>query len=78
VGKLHQIGNATLRVYASDHLPPHFHIVSPDYEVLVAIETGAPLRGLVGDRNGRAILGWAAANRNLIASIPAFRLSEKE
>jgi hypothetical protein len=29
------IRNITIRVYANDHLPPHFHIVAPDFEALV-------------------------------------------
>lgn len=28
MGKLVQIGNIIIRVYANDHLPPHFHIVT--------------------------------------------------
>lgn len=44
MGKLHQIGNISIRVYANDHLPPHFHAVTPDREALIAIKTLAVLQ----------------------------------
>ena len=37
MGKLVQIGNIIIRVYANDHLPPHFHILTPDGDALVDI-----------------------------------------
>ncbi|WP_315743068.1 DUF4160 domain-containing protein [Bradyrhizobium sp. SZCCHNR1075] len=67
MGKLYQIGNAILRVYANDHLPPHFHIVSPDDQAIVEIETLNVLRGTLGS-NGQAALRWASEN---IATIKA-------
>lgn len=44
MGKLHQTGSVIVRVYPNDHLPPHFHIVSPDEEALIEIETLARSR----------------------------------
>jgi len=67
MGKLYQIGNAIVRVYANDHLPPHFHIVSPDDQALVEIETLKILKGTLGT-NGKAALMWASEN---IATIKA-------
>ncbi|MEH2471157.1 hypothetical protein V1281_007656 [Nitrobacteraceae bacterium AZCC 2161] len=61
MGKLHQIGNTIIRVYANEHLPPHFHIVSPDDQALVEIETLTVLVGILGN-NGKAALKWASAN----------------
>jgi hypothetical protein len=34
---LHRVGAASVRMYADDHRPPHFHIVAPDFQVLVRI-----------------------------------------
>jgi hypothetical protein len=50
-------------VYANDHLPPHFHIISPDGEALVEIETfdlyaGAIPRGA----SARKLMAWAREN----------------
>ena len=38
LAKVHTIGKTEIRVYANDHLPPHFHIVNPDFEALIVIE----------------------------------------
>ena len=34
---LHRFGAVSVRMYADDHRPPHFHIVAPDFQVLVRI-----------------------------------------
>ena len=68
MGKLHQIGSTIVRVYANNHLPPHFHVVALDAEALVEIGTLAVLRGTLPRANGRAVMAWAAAHRDLIAA----------
>lgn len=65
MGKLHTIGKTTIRVYANDHLPPHFHIVAPDFEALVEIATMAVLAGSL-PKAGRSALEWAADNKAAI------------
>lgn len=67
MGKLHTIGKITIRVYANDHLPPHFHIVAPDFEALVEIETMAVLAGSL-PKSGREALEWAAQNKSAIVA----------
>ena len=37
MGKLIVIGNIIIRIYSNDHLPPHFHIITPDADALVEI-----------------------------------------
>lgn len=68
MGKLHQIGNTAIRVYANDHLPPHVHIVGPDEEALIEIETLAVMRGAVSSRSGRIALAWAVRNKVMLAA----------
>jgi hypothetical protein len=63
MGKLHQIGKASIRVYANDHLPPHFHIIAPDYQALIEIETLAILAGSLDQKEA---LAWARDNIALI------------
>jgi len=29
---LQRFGSVSVRMYADDHLPPHFHIVAPDFQ----------------------------------------------
>jgi hypothetical protein len=68
MGKLHSIGNMTIRVYANDHLPPHFHAVSPDHEALIEIATLTILRGSLSAQGRKAVMTWAEANRNAITA----------
>ncbi len=65
MGKLHQIGKTIITVYANDHLPPHFHAISPDFEALIEIETLTVLAGSLG-RSRKTVMAWSAANIGLI------------
>jgi len=62
MGKLHQIGKVIITVYANDHLPPHFHVIAPDFEALIEIETLAVMTGSLGRSSHRAVMAWVAAN----------------
>lgn len=66
MAKLHAIGKATIRVYANDHLPPHFHVISPDDEALIDIATMTILRGALPGRLRAAALSWASAHIDAI------------
>jgi hypothetical protein len=67
IGKLHQIGNIIIRVYANDHLPPHFHIVAPDFQALVEIATQKVLKGSIKSQS-KDVEEWIAANIGLIVA----------
>jgi hypothetical protein len=49
-----------IRMYFSDHAPPHFHAVYSGDEVVVAIETGEVIRGALPERALRLVREWAA------------------
>ncbi|NTF99079.1 DUF4160 domain-containing protein [Agrobacterium rhizogenes] len=68
MGKLIQIGNIIIRVYANDHLPPHFHILTPDADALVDIATLEILRGKLSRKAQDTALEWAAQNKATIAA----------
>jgi len=68
MGRLVQIGNIIIRVYANDHLPPHFHIITPESEALVDIATLEILRGQLPRRTGQTAMAWAAQHRSKIAA----------
>jgi hypothetical protein len=63
VGKLHTIGKISFRVYANDHLPPHFHVVHPQFHALVVIETLAIYAGSIPAQFERHVTAWATPNR---------------
>jgi hypothetical protein len=62
MGKLHTIGKTIITVYANDHLPPHFHILHPDFEALIAIETLAIYAGTLKGSAGKDAMSWAVQN----------------
>jgi hypothetical protein len=66
VGKLHQIGKLIIRVYANDHLPPHFHAIAPDFEALIEIESLQVMRGDLPPQARKAVMDWANRNRTAI------------
>lgn len=68
MGKLVQIGNIIIRVYANDHLPPHFHVITPEGDALVEIATLEILRGKLERRAQRIALVWATENKAIIAT----------
>ena len=67
MGKLHQIGKIIIRIYANDHLPPHFHAIAPDFEALIEIETLAVMRGSLTRQARKSVMVWAVAHRQEIA-----------
>jgi Domain of unknown function (DUF4160) len=63
MAKVHTIGKTEIRIYANDHIPAHFHIVHPDFEALIEIETFATYAGSLGKGSaGKTAMEWARAN----------------
>ena len=62
MARVHTIGKTIITVYANDHLPPHFHIVHPDFEALIVIEDFSVYAGDRKGPAGRAAIEWARAN----------------
>lgn len=64
---LYSGGSWKITMYAGDHNPPHFHIVTRDRtEAQVAIATLAVLKGEVRANVLKAALAWAAKTRALL------------
>ncbi|MEO5375990.1 MAG: DUF4160 domain-containing protein [Alphaproteobacteria bacterium] len=81
MGSLARFGNVVIKVYGNDHLPPHFHVVAPDFSALIAIDSIAILRGDVPSDVFGIIREWAETNRvTLVAEWnrcnPRFQLIE--
>jgi hypothetical protein len=68
MGKLHQIEKLIIRVYANDHLPPHFHAIAPGFEALVEIETLTIMAGRLSPRAYKDVMTWASRNRRAVAA----------
>ena len=64
---LQRFGAVSLRMYADDHRPPHFHVVGPDFQVLVRISDLAVIAGEARPAQIAAAVAWAAERREALA-----------
>jgi hypothetical protein len=64
---LQRFGSVSVRMYADDHRPPHFHIVAPDFQVLVRISDMSIIAGAARPAQIAEVLAWARANRDTLA-----------
>lgn len=62
--KLAIIGNIAFQVYGDDHRPAHFHVVAPDYQAMIEIETLAVMQGTIPARDRKAVTAWAVAHQD--------------
>ena len=56
--------SVSIYVYANDHAPPHFHVVTTDGDALVAIATLQIIRGRVRRQAYAAAVAWASDPTN--------------
>ncbi len=64
---LHRFGSVSVRMYADDHRPPHFHIVAPDFQVLVRISDLAVIAGEAREAEIAEALAWARTHQEMLA-----------
>ena len=60
---LQRFGAVSVRIYADDHRPPHFHIVAPDFQVLVRISDLQVIAGEARPAQIAEVLAWAREHR---------------
>jgi len=49
-----------IRMYASDHPPPHFHVEYAEHEAQISIGDGLIMRGSLPAPQRRLVMQWAA------------------
>lgn len=64
---IQRFGAVSVRIYADDHRPPHFHIVAPDFQVLVRIADLAVIAGEARPAQIAEAMAWARRNREMLA-----------
>ena len=64
---LHRFGAVSVRMYADDHRPPHFHSVAPDFQVLVRLSDLTVITGEARPAQIAEVIAWARANRETLA-----------
>lgn len=62
-----RFGAVSLRLYADDHHPPHFHIVGPEFQLLVRLSDLTTLAGEAHASDIVEVLAWARENQSLLA-----------
>lgn len=61
-----KLGAIAIRMFADDHHPPHFQVVTPDGQALVDIRTFSVLRGDISRSDFETALLWAHGNRETL------------
>ena len=56
-------------IYFNDHMPPHFHVIYAEYEVLIAISTLKVMKGGLPSKKLKKILKWAEENQAILQEI---------
>jgi hypothetical protein len=64
---LKRFGSMSLRMYADDHNPPHFHVVGADFQVQLRISDFSVLAGEARPAMLAEALEWAALHRSELA-----------
>ena len=64
---LQRFGAVSVRMYADDHRPPHFHIVAPDFQVLVRISDLHVITGEARPSQIAEVLAWEREHRESLA-----------
>ncbi|HQN18461.1 MAG TPA: DUF4160 domain-containing protein [Syntrophobacteraceae bacterium] len=64
---LQRFGEISIRMYADDHRPPHFHIVAPDFQVLVRISDLTVIAGEARPTQIAEALAWAQAHQEALS-----------
>ena len=57
------INSIKIDVYSRDHLPPHFHALYAEHEVLIVIKTLKTYAGSLPIRQLKMVLEWARSER---------------
>lgn len=65
---LARFGSTTIEMYLRDHAPPHFHIVDPDFDVMVRISDLQIIAGRARKAQLAGALAWAEAHKSDLAA----------
>lgn len=60
------LGAVLIRMFADDHNPPHFQIVTPDHEALIRLSDLSVMAGAIDRRSLAVALDWATRNRETL------------
>lgn len=61
---LHIINSIKIDVYSRDHLPPHFHAIYAEHEILIVIKTLKTYAGSLPARQYKILINWTKVEAN--------------
>jgi hypothetical protein len=64
---LYRFGSVSIRMFADDQWPPHFHIVAADFHVLVRISDWAAIAGAANPTQIAEAMAWAEGRQAKLA-----------
>ena len=62
--RLATIGRVGVCVYADDHMPPHFHVLTPDGDAQVRLDSLELIRGALRRSDLETAIDWASDTAN--------------
>jgi Domain of unknown function (DUF4160) len=57
---IHLIDSIKIDVYSREHLPPHFHALYAEYEILIEIKTLETYVGSLPNKQYKTVIEWAS------------------
>ena len=69
VPEIIRFARCVLRMYADDHRPPHFHVVGPDFAVMVDLSSLAVVSGEADLKDIAEALTWAGEHQTMLARL---------
>jgi hypothetical protein len=55
---IHIIDSIKIDIYSREHLPPHFHAIYAEHEILIEIKTQKTYAGSLPVRQHKIVLNW--------------------
>jgi hypothetical protein len=75
---IHTINSIKIDLYSREHLPPHFHALYAEYEILIVIKTLKTYAGEIPKKQYNQLIKWASDKKvqeNLLENF--YRLNPK-
>lgn len=63
---LARLSGASIRMYADDHPPPHFHLIGAKSDAMVGLGTLEVLRGIADRRDLEEAKVWSPLNEGVL------------
>jgi hypothetical protein len=60
------LGNVAIRMFANDHNPPHFHVVTTERQIAILLADLSVMAGSMERRDLATALEWASRNMELL------------